>query len=323
MKSLVTGATGFVGGALVDELERRGHAIRVFVRPGRGKALAERGFEIAEGDIADAAALGRAMEGCDNVYHMAGQMLGDRTGTRQYRHVNVDGVAAVVEACRGKPLRLIHASTVGVYGMIKNPPVDETSPVSPSTPYRASKYEGETIVRRAMADGGLAAVIVRLPAMIGPRSTLWLGLIKAIAAGNFRIIGDGTNTDHITYISDAVEGLILCGETPGIEGETFVLAGADEVSVNHIVAQIARELGAPGPKGHLPRWPYALYSRLSEMSYAVLGRELPKVHNYSLFLNRKAFSIDKARQRLGYDPKIDFDEGIARTIAWSRAEGLL
>ena len=321
---LVTGACGFVGGHLVRRLCGEGRQVRGLVRPGARHSLGETGATLIEADINDAVALADAAAGCASVFHLAAVTPAPGLPDKAYRQVNVEGTRTMLAVCRSSGVRrLVHSSTVGVYGRIRHVPATERSPTDPSGPYRASKLEGERLVREAAARGEAPAVIVRLTDLMGPGATSWLGLARALAGGGFRLVGGGRNRNQITFVSDAVEGLVNAALAPEVEGETFLIAGEEAPTVAHIVEVVRRALGAPPLAGTLPDWPFRAYVGLGEIVYRRMRRELPGVQRYGLALNDKVFSIEKARRRLGYRPLMPFDEGMARTIAWYRAEGLV
>lgn len=255
---------------------------------------------------------------------MAAQMLSNGVSKRQYFTTNVEGTRTLAHACSDIDLdRFIYASSAGVYGVIEEPPVNEKSTINPSSAYRESKWLGEQAVRQELIDKGLPAVILRMPGLMGPGSMNWLGLARAIATDRFRTIGQGNNHDHVAYISDLVDGIRLCGETPGIDGQCYLIASKEAVTVNQIVEIIAQELGVKTPQTHLPITPYRALNRVGETLYKTLGIELPGIHRYAIFLANKILDISKAERDLGFKPKVSFDEGIRHSIKWYREENLL
>ena len=325
MKVLVTGATGFVGGHLTRSLVESDFEVRVFVRPSSNvEALKPLDVEIIRGDLLDPGTTSQAVSGCQRVYHMAAQMLSNGVSKRQYFTTNVEGTRTLAHACSDIDLdRFIYASSAGVYGVIEEPPVNEKSTINPSSAYRESKWLGEQAVRQELIDKGLPAVILRMPGLMGPGSMNWLGLARAIATDRFRTIGQGNNHDHVAYISDLVDGIRLCGETPGIDGQCYLIASKEAVTVNQIVEIIAQELGVKTPQTHLPITPYRALNRVGETLYKTLGIELPGIHRYAIFLANKILDISKAERDLGFKPKVSFDEGIRHSIKWYREENLL
>ncbi len=148
MKILITGAAGFVGGHLAESLLRDGHAVRGFVRPTKDTVALERlGVEIARGDLADPASVEKAVEGCDQIYHLAALTSRQKPPRKEAMAVNCEGTRHVVEAAlKAGVTRMVYSSTAGVYGRISHAPVDETSPVNPDAPYQEAKVAGEALV---------------------------------------------------------------------------------------------------------------------------------------------------------------------------------
>lgn len=324
MVILVTGATGFVGGYLTRRLLDQGHKPRLLVRnPDKAEAFRQAGAEVVKGDLLDAASVARAMQGCDTVYHVAAQMLKEGLPRAHYVRANVDTTRNMVDAAVAAGVkRFVHVSTAGVYGRLKKP-VDETSSLSPSSAYRETKALSEQICLEAHAKSGFPVVIARLSPVIGPHSNNFLGLSRALSKGQFRAIGDGSNLDHITPVTDIAKGINLCGEVPDIEGNIYLIAG-DTVSTTHeILKRFTEALGAPAPVGALPNWPYRAYTRLSETLYKAFRVELPFVYRYAFFLANKSLLNGKAKRDLGFYPTAPLPEAIAEAVAYYRQAGLL
>jgi nucleoside-diphosphate-sugar epimerase len=325
MTVLVTGATGFVGRHLVEALCADGESVRILTRSERaGDAFAASGVEIVHGDLHDAQLVERAAAGCRYVYHLAGRMIEPQAPKEVFYRANVDATRNVARACLTASVeRMVHVSTAGVYGLITRPPVDEDSPVNPSSAYRDSKWRAEQLLRGLHETEGLPVVIARVAGVLGPRSFTMLNLVRAIGSGHFRIIGTGGNHEHLGYVSDTVDALRLCAETPNVEGRCYLIASEEAITVTELVDAIAAELGTRRSPRHVPAAPYRMYNALSELTYRGLGRELPGVHRYALFLGDKVLDITKAKRDLGYRPAISIREGIHRLIVWYRENGYL
>jgi nucleoside-diphosphate-sugar epimerase len=176
VRVLVTGATGFVGAVLVPELVRRygEKTVDAFVLPGEDlpESWRDAGLRIFRGDIADEAAVRAAVDGHSHVVHLAGFISYWRGDEERLRHVNEDGVRAVVEASLASGVeRLIHISSVGAIGFHKDGrPADETTPFNwpEDILYMASKRRGQAIVERAVRERGLRAVILNPASIMGP-----------------------------------------------------------------------------------------------------------------------------------------------------------
>jgi nucleoside-diphosphate-sugar epimerase len=157
----------------------------------------------------------------------------------------------------------------------------------------------------------------------GPGTTSWLGLFRNIACSRFRLIGAGTNFHHIADVSDVVEGLRLCSSIKGIEGRTFILSGSEAVQLRKLAEIIGEEVGTTSSSTPLPSAPLHVYRALDRMAVALIGRQLPRADRLALFLGDRTFDLTRAREELGYVPRIDLKDTIHRMAEWFRALGHL
>jgi nucleoside-diphosphate-sugar epimerase len=148
-------------------------------------------------------------------------------------------------------------------------------------------------------------------------------LFVTIAAGRFRLIGDGCNHHHVADISDIVEGLILGGSVTGIEGRTYILAGAESVRLRDLVQTIVEAVGAPGLPANLPAGPFRLYEAASRHLFSWTGRRLPRADRIDLYLGDRAFDLSRSSRELGYIPKVSTKEAVHRTAAWFKEQGYI
>lgn len=327
MNVLVTGATGFIGRHLVERLTAAREHVRAFVRPTTNAAwLDSLGVEVVRGDIGDARAIERAVDGCEVVFHLAAKTEAAGLLSRQDVQVtNIQGTENVARAAvRAGIERLVFCSSVAVYGRIaKNQLIDENTETNTDSPYGESKVRGEQVVLSARQRSGLPVVVVRISTVWGPGTTSWLGLFRSIASGHFRLIGKGTNYHHIVDVSDVVEGLLLCGSVKGIEGRTYILAGSESVQLSKLVKMIGEEVGVPRFPANLPAAPLHVYKVLDRMAVALIGRQLPRADRLALFLGDRTFDISRSRQELDYVPRVRTKDTIRRMADWFRAQGYL
>jgi nucleoside-diphosphate-sugar epimerase len=324
-KVLVTGASGFVGSCLARRLCEEGNVeVRVLVRPSSKRdALAGLNVEVVEGDFERPETLAAAVDGVDVVYHIGAQMLQAGVSKAHYLAVNEVGTRNLVQACQGRGgvKRFVYLSSAGVYGLVRESPVREDRAAQPTSAYRESKWRAEEVLREAGKQFGFPYVILRVPGVYGPGATSGLDLIRVLRKGGFRTIGTGENRDHLAYITDLVDALLLAGTVPGVEGEAFNIGEAKAVTVNELTGEICRQLRISGPVGNLPSGPYYAFNWLAEKYYALTGMELPRASVYAVFLADKELDISKARRMLGFEPKIDLAEGMRRTLEWCRQTG--
>jgi nucleoside-diphosphate-sugar epimerase len=325
---LVTGATGFTGGHLARHLLRQGHTVAALVRPAsvpRAAALAADGVEIRQGDLTDAAAVTRAAEGCEVVYHIAATYREAGQSDAAYTKVNVEGTRHVlVAAISAGARRVVHCSTGGVHGHIEHPPANEDAPFAPGDVYQDTKLEAERLASDFARRGAIEVVVARPIGIYGPGDRRFLKMFRGLARGRFPMLGRGDVFYHLTYIDDLVRGLQLCGEVPAAAGRTYILAGPEYTTLKELVARVAAELGVDPPRVHLPVWPVWIAGALCEAICIPLGIEPPLFRRRVDFYRKsRAFDVARARRELGYNPAVDLRTGIKRTAEWYRSEGLL
>jgi nucleoside-diphosphate-sugar epimerase len=286
--------------------------------------LAAHGIELREGELVRQEDVRRAVQGAGIVYHIAAAYREARHPDSYYFDVNVGGTRNVLEAAREAGVaRVVHCSTAGVHGLITSVPADENAPFNPGDVYQSSKLEGERLASKEFARG-LPGVVFRPVGIYGPGDRRFLKLFRTIAKGRFRMFGSGDVLYHLTYIEDLIDGVIRCGEAPGVEGQVFILAGPRYTTLNELVTLVAEALGCPAPRGKLPLWPLLTAASLCEMACRPLGID-PPLHRRrcDFFTKDRAFTSAKAKELLGYDPKVDLAPGLRQTANWYRASGLI
>ena len=322
----LTGASGYTGGRLLEALRARGDEVAVLVRPESvSDGLRARASGLVEGRLGDAAAAARLVEGADAVLHVAAVYRTAGHPDSYYREVNVVGTERLLEAAARQGVRrFVHTSTVGVHGHVEHPPADETSPMAPGDIYQATKAEAELLALDFHRKRGLPVAVVRPGAIYGPGETRFLKLFRAIARGRYAIVGTGRTFYHPVYIDDLVAGFLLALDRPEAVGESFLVCGPSYVSQQELAALVARHTGGRVLPFRIPAWPIQWAGDVVEALCVPLGLE-PPLHRrrVDFWTKSRAFTIEKARRLLGYAPKVDVDEGIARTAAWYREAGWL
>jgi nucleoside-diphosphate-sugar epimerase len=325
MRIALTGATGYTGGRLLERLLARGDEIRALARPGARRPEVHPSPAWIEGDLADTAALRRLVEGAQAVFHVAAVYRTAGHPDRYYHEVNVGGTERLLEAAAGAGVgRFVHTSTVGVHGDVQHPPADETAPLDPGDVYQATKAEAERLALEFGSRRGLPVTVVRPGAIYGPLETRLLKLFRAIARRRYALVGSGRAFYHPVYIDDLLDGYLLALESTQAVGEAFILAGPRYVTQRELAQVIARHTGGAILPFRVPAAPLRLLGAACEAVCVPLGLE-PPLHRrrVDFWTKSRAFSIEKARRRLGYDPKVDLDEGVARTVASYRQAGWL
>jgi nucleoside-diphosphate-sugar epimerase len=322
---LITGATGYTGGHLARRLAAAGHRVRGLVRgSSQTAALTSAGVECVVANLTDAAAVRRAVAGADAVFHLAAAYREEHADRRVFTAVNVEGTRTLLEASAAAGVgRFVHCSTVGVQGQIDDPPATEEYRVQPGDHYQESKLAGERLALEHAA-AGRPVTVIRPVGIYGPGDTRFLKLFRGIARGRFVMIGRGEVLYHLTYIDDLIDGFLLAAEHPAALGEVFTIAGARWTTLNELVARIAATLDRKPARLRMPYAPVHAASLVVERVCGVLGVRAPLYpRRVEFFSKDRAFDITKARQLLGYAPRVDLDEGLSRTTAWYRQQGLL
>lgn len=324
MRVLVTGATGLLGGSLLPELRRRGEPVRVLVLPGEdADRLTEQGIEVVRGDVTDARALTRAVEGVEVVIHLAG-MMGVARPLADYRLVNVGGSLNMYRAAESAGVRrFVHASSHTVYGLGHGRFLTEADELRPDPdPYGISKAEGDRLVRRLMAGSRMETVIVRPGTFFGPGDRLHFARMAArLKAGRGIIIGRGRNALPFCYVTDVAQGFLLAAYHPNAPGNVFNISNDRPLTQRELFDAIADAVGAPRTALRVPYRPLYLTAMAAE-KMALLTHTRPAVTRLGvmMFGTDSRHSVEKARRELGYEPRIDLREGVRLAARWFNAE---
>jgi dihydroflavonol-4-reductase len=324
---LVTGASGFVGSAVLRRALAAGRPVRALVRPGGDRRnLAGLPVELAEGDLRRPETLGAALDGCRALFHVAADYrFWVRDPAELYR-ANVDGSAALMRAAAAAGVeRIVYTSSVATLGFrADGRPADETTPSDVAAMlghYKRSKFLAEEFVRE-LAGAGLPVVIVNPSAPIGPRDvkpTPTGRIIVEAAAGRMPAFVDtGLNVVHV---DDVAEGHWLAFERGRI-GERYILGGED-LSLQAILAVVAELTGRSPPRVRLPHRPVLALARLAE-GWARLsgGTPFATVDELRMARKRMFFSSAKAVAELGYRPR-PARQAIADAVDWFRLAGYI
>ncbi len=329
MTVLVTGATGFVGSAVVRRLLDRGMPVRVLVRPASDRRnIADLPVEVAEGDLREPAGLAPALAGCQALLHVAADYrLWTRDPGEVYR-TNVEGTLSLLEAAKDAGVgRVVYTSSVATLGF--NPdgtPADEDTPVSLEDMighYKRSKYLAEQEVRRLVAEESLPVVIVNPSTPVGPRDikpTPTGRLIVEAASGRIpAFVETGLNVVHV---DDVAEGHVLALER-GRVGERYVLGGRD-MSLSEILAEIAALAGRRAPRLRLPHGAVLPLAFLAEgWARLTRGKEpFVTVAGVRMARKRMYFSSAKAERELGYRAR-PAEAALGEAFDWFRQHGYL
>ncbi len=328
MSILVTGATGFVGSAVVRRLLDRGEVVRVLTRPESDRRNLEGlDIDIIEGDLRDPSTLGPALAGCTGLYHVAADY---RLWTRrpdQLYQANVEGTRALMLAAADAGVtRIVYTSSVATLGLIRGgAPADETTPVALRDMighYKRSKYMAEQAVQSLIRENGLPVVIVNPSTPIGPRDvkpTPTGRMVVEAATGRMPAFVDtGLNVVHV---DDVAEGHLLAFDH-GTIGERYILGGYN-MTLAQILEEIAGLTGGRAPRVKIPHSVVLPVAAVAETWARVAGGEpFVTVDGVRMARKRMFFSSAKAVADLGYKFRPS-EHAFSDAIGWFGAEGYL
>ena len=322
MRVFITGATGFVGGALARALIAEGAEVHALVRPASSRyALDGVPVRWHEGDITDPESLSSFLSRAEWVIHSAGQLGEAGLSEDVYQRLNVVGARNVLAAAKASGLgpRVLHVSSPGVLGPTGKKLADETAPYNASNWYEKTKAAAEDVVRSYAAQG-LPVTMARPGFIYGPGDKHVLRLFQAVKQGRFFYIDGGTHICHPTFIADAVQGMLLCLKN-GRAGEAYHILGPKPVTFRELGTELARALDVRPPRFSIPK-PLAMVGAMSlELAGKLTGKKPPLTRTgVDFFGQDRQYSWEKAHRELGYQPRYELNEGIAQTVAWYKQQ---
>ncbi len=324
MRFLITGATGFIGGHVVDRCLERDHQVSAIVRPTSDAAeLERRGVTLYRGALTEAGLLRTAVTDADVVVHCAAK-VGDWGPLDDYRAVNVEGLRALLDACKGQALhRFVHLSSLGVYAARHHYGTDEREPLPRRhrDSYSQSKVEAEQLARHYYDEFGVPVVVLRPGFVYGPRDrTVMPRIIEGLRQGAVRYPGArGQRALNTIYVGNLVHAILLAVESEQAVGQVYNLTDGEPVSKRRFIEAVADAMGLPHPRLMPPYWLAWTVTWCSEALAKLRGKKEAPIYNFTrlkfLGLNLD-FSIDKARSELGYRPPYSFDDAMVETMDW-------
>ena len=299
MNVLVTGATGFIGACVLDQLVARGDTVRVLVRPEtlaqptRLEHLTQRdGVEVVVGSLAEVDVLSRAAHGVGVVYHLAGRLPGVGVRPQDLIRVNVSGTENLLRASASEGVvRFVFISSVSVYGFGVSQ-VREDAPLEAHGLYGRTKIDAENSITRYHRKHGLDYVILRPSPIYGPGAAYFEGLLSRILSYPWfaRAYGGETVLQWV-HVRDLADAVVLAGTQSGAAGNVFNIAGNEAITRRDLSAMMQEIAGGSSWENFFPILPHA-------------RRRCP--------LN---YDISKARILLGYTPQVALREGLAEMVA--------
>jgi nucleoside-diphosphate-sugar epimerase len=311
---LVTGATGFIGGRLVQRLLQDGCRVRCLVRASSDiSALDELDVEIVTGDLTDASSLRSATEGCGHVLH-CGALVSDWATVDEIARVNVEGTRNLLAASVDASVeRFVHFSTTDVYRH--------------ANWYAWTKRDAEAEVRRVGSGNSVDTVVLRPATVYGPGSKEVVGEIaRAIRKGQMFLIDRGRAVAGLCYVDNLVDAVLLALTHEAAPGNAFNVSDGLDVTWKQFTDGLAEGLGCPEVRWSVPYWLASALGFSLEHGYRLLRRTTGL--KTSPLLSRQAvhvlgrdqdFSNREARELLGWEPRVDYASGLEATLAWLRS----
>lgn len=308
-KVLITGAGGFIGSHLTETLVKNGAKVRVFIRynsrDGRGnledleKELLNE-VEIIAGDLKDADVIDRAVKGCDTVFHL-GALVGipySYQNPREVVETNILGTFNILIASRDHGVdRVVSTSTSEVYGSARYVPIDEKHPLQGQSPYSASKIGADKIAESFYAAYSLPVITVRPFNSYGPRQSaraiIPTLITQALASSEIKL-GNTEARRDFTFVSDTVAGFLVAASCPEAIGKVINIGSGRDISIGELAELIIQITGSP----------------------AKLVIDQERIRPEKSEVNRLLADNRKAKEILGWEPKVSLEEGILKTTEW-------
>ena len=310
----------------MDVLVARGEKVRVLVRPtSKTEHLTNQGVKLVYGDLTDIQSLRAAVQGVERVYNCAA-LAADWGGRDAFYGANVAGVRNLAEVALEAGVRkFIHVSTTDVYGH-PDYPADETVPFRlRGWHYGDTKIEGEQEVWGYHRRHSLPVTVVRPVNIYGPRSTTFvLEIVDLLKQGSMIHIGNGRKPAGLTYVTNVVDVLLRAADSENSVGQAYNASDGSDVTWRKYVDRLAEITGVSSPRLVIPHRLAYFTGWAMEKIYGVLrikARPLLTRMAAELFSTDQGFPIDKARRELGYEPEVDFDEGMRRVEVWTSQIG--
>jgi UDP-glucose 4-epimerase len=305
---LVTGGSGFIGSHLVEGLLGQGHPVRVlddFSTGKRANLMGVQGrIELVEGSVTDAALVRKAVEGCAVIYHLAAlpSVAKSVEDPLQSHEITATGTVQVLDAARrGGVRRLVYAGSSSAYGDQPGELRTEDDPLMPLSPYAAAKLAGEHYCACCTAVYGLETVRLRFFNVFGPRqdpSSPYSGVIALFIAAMTQgrrptIYGDGLQARDFVYVANVVQALMRAAVAPGVAGKVYNIGSGTSTTILDLVHHLNSLLGTRIEPQHMP-------ARAGDIRFSQAD-------------------ISRARNELGFEPTISFEEGLKRTLVFQQA----
>ena len=331
MRVLITGGTGFLGSSLALRLKGRGDDVIVIAKEAtpreaaNAKELRAAGVDVRLGEFGDEALVADALRGVNLVYHIAAAMREANVPDAHFHEVNVEQTKRLLARSKdGGVQRFVYCSTGGVVGTDRGVTTDEDTDFRPKDIYQITKGIAEKAVLAFGQEHGYPVAAIRPPGVYGARDGRLVKLFRMAQKGRFLMFGDGKGKHHNVYIDDLLDAFELAAAKPEAVGRVFNASGPESVPLTRFLEEIARAVGAPVRFVRLPWGPVSAAAVLCETACRPFGIQPPLYpRRLDFYRHDEDFSNRRAREVLGWTPKHSLPEGLAKTAAGYRAQGLI
>jgi len=324
-KVLITGASGFIGGHLIRRNLLEGNIVRVLVLPDdpeRNK-LSGLDIEIMEGNICQLDSVINACQGMDIVFHCAA-VVSDFAPQELFDKVNIEGMENMLKAAtKARVSRFVEISTNDVFGVKEDVIIDESFPLEKwGEPYPDTKIEAEKLAWRYHKEQGLPVTMVYPCWVYGEGDRTFVPLTAdAIRTGGMIYWRDQTYV-WPTYVENLVDLLMIISEHPNAVGNGFLVHDGEMDTFQNFCTKIATEIGAKAPTMRIPYGMAKALAKSMEFIWRLLKKKTrPLLTTYTVtnLGSKLQFSIEKAKLKVGWVPKVSYEEGFRRTMEWLKS----
>lgn len=322
MTTLVTGASGFIGGELTRKLAAAGERVRVLARQTSDlSALESLDLEVVRGDLSNAAALADAVAGAAVIFHCAA-LAADWGSWGNFKRSNVIGVHNLLTAAEraGVVERFVHVSSTDVYGYPKQVGNESSQMKDVGYPYNRSKILGEQQVHGWHDRTGLPTTVVRPATVFGERSpTFTVELARRLLAGQLPIIAGGRSHAGLIYVGDLLDAMLAAATEPEAVGQVYNLRDPVDLTWREAIQALAVGLGVAWAPRNIPGPAAVAAAHLMEAVYKALrkqDRPLLTRHLVATMTRDQGYPIGKAQRELGFAPRVGLEAGLERSIDW-------
>ncbi|MEM4554335.1 MAG: NAD(P)-dependent oxidoreductase [Candidatus Anstonellaceae archaeon] len=298
---LLVGASGRLGRAISKELAKQGYKVRQVVRKYKSST------DVIVCDLSKSQLPPSAFSGIDFVVFAAGL-----TGSHPYeklRQANVLTIKNLLSSCPPSIKKVVVASSISVYGMHEGKLIDESFPLLPMTDYGKSKLEGEQVAREFCQK--LPIVFLRIGMIYGPGfEEGYFKVLELLSKGKMPLVGSANNRIPLVHISDVVSAFLCAIKSKTPRCATYNIVGKEQLTQKELLCMASSKLGAPQPQIHIPVFLLSLLVRV----WGLVGRPPFDVENIHQLSSDRAFSTAKAKQELGWQPKVSIKQGLPQMI---------